>query len=141
MSYGFYRSEILGALFSTIVIWLLTGILVYIAIIRIIDHNFEIEPIPMLITASSAVIFNIFMYFILHTNSLICDIKKKLGVLDIKSTDENLNKEDLNDKEIDVETTIIANISLRSISAHVVGDLIQSLGVLIAAIIVYIKVL
>ena len=141
MSYGFYRSEILGALFSTIVIWILTGILIYIAIIRIINQNFEIEPIPMLITASLAVVFNILMYFTLH-KKLLCGIKKKLNALRINPiiSQENLSNLDTSEKEIDVETTIIANISLRSISAHVVGDFIQSLGVLIAAIIVYLKV-
>lgn len=140
MSYGFYRSEILGALFSTIVIWVLTGILIYIAIIRIINQNFEIEPIPMLITASLAVVFNILMYFTLH-KKLLCGIKKKLNAsINPIISQENFSNLDINEKEIDVETTIIANISLRSISAHVVGDFIQSLGVLIAAIIVYLKV-
>ena len=68
MSFGYYRSEVLGALFSTLIIWVLTGVLVYLAILRVIDQTFEIEPIAMVATASLGVVFNIAMYFILHTN-------------------------------------------------------------------------
>jgi ABC-type nickel/cobalt efflux system permease component RcnA len=68
MSFGYYRSEILGALLSTIVIWILTGVLVYLAVLRVIDQTFDIEPIAMVVTASCGVFFNIVMYFILHTD-------------------------------------------------------------------------
>jgi cation diffusion facilitator family transporter len=68
MSYGYHRSEILGALFSTLVIWVLTGALVYMAILRVIDPTFAVEPVPMLVTASCGVVFNIIMWLVLHTN-------------------------------------------------------------------------
>ena len=70
MSFGYYRSEVLGALLSTMVIWVLTGVLVYMAVLRIIENDFTIERIPMLVTASCGVVFNIIMYFVLHTNYL-----------------------------------------------------------------------
>lgn len=68
MSFGYYRSEVLGALFSTLVIWILTGVLVYLAVLRVINQDFEIEPTSMVATASCGVVFNIIMYFVLHTN-------------------------------------------------------------------------
>lgn len=68
MSYGYHRSEILGALCSTLVIWILTAVLVYLAIERTISNKFELEPVPMLVTASCGVVFNIIMYVVLHTN-------------------------------------------------------------------------
>ena len=69
MSFGFYRSEILGALLSTIVIWILTGVLVYLAVLRCIDPNsIDIDAKFMVATASCGVVFNIIMYFVLHTN-------------------------------------------------------------------------
>ena len=69
MSFGYHRSEILGALFSTLVIWVLTGVLVYLAIQRVINLNsFTVEPIPMVVTASCGVVFNIIMWLVLHTN-------------------------------------------------------------------------
>ncbi len=81
MSFGYYRSEVLGALFSTLIIWVLTGVLVYLAILRCIDQSFEIEKTAMVTTASMGVVFNIIMYFILHTgefyNSLIAKNKIK----------------------------------------------------------------
>lgn len=77
MSFGYYRSEVLGALLSTMVIWVLTGVLVYLAILRVINNDYEIEAIPMLVTASCGVVFNIIMYFVLHTNSCFGDVKLK----------------------------------------------------------------
>ena len=68
MSFGYHRSEILGALFSTLVIWVLTGVLVYMAVLRCITLDFKIEPIAMVTTASCGVVFNIIMYVVLHTN-------------------------------------------------------------------------
>ena len=59
MSFGFFRSEVLGALFSTLVIWILTGVLVYLAVLRVINQDFEIEPIYMVATALLGVLFNI----------------------------------------------------------------------------------
>ena len=68
MSYGYYRSEVLGALFSTLIIWVVTAVLVYLAVLRVITHDYEIEPLAMVVTASCGVFFNIVMYFVLHTN-------------------------------------------------------------------------
>ena len=56
----FYISEVLGALFSVFIIWSVTGVLVYMAIERIIhEHYKDVKPDEMLITASLGVIFNI----------------------------------------------------------------------------------
>ena len=77
MSFGYYRSEVLGALLSTMVIWVLTAVLVYLAILRIINDDFEIEPIAMVATASCGVVFNIVMYFVLHTNKCFGDVELK----------------------------------------------------------------
>lgn len=52
-------TEILGAMVSIMVIWILTGILFYMAILRVIHRDFEIEPNIMLITAGAGVFFNI----------------------------------------------------------------------------------
>lgn len=52
-------SEILGALLSIFTIWLVTGVLVYLAVERLIIDDFEIEGTLMLITSGCAVIANI----------------------------------------------------------------------------------
>lgn len=55
----FSLSEIIGALTSVLTIWILTGILVYFAVQRLISNDYELDGMSMLITASCAVIFNI----------------------------------------------------------------------------------
>ncbi len=52
-------SEILGALLSVFTIWLVTGVLVYLAVERLIDDDFTIEGTVMLITSGCAVLANI----------------------------------------------------------------------------------
>ena len=51
--------EIIGALISILIIWTVTGVLVFIAIDRIRHPNYEIEANDMLIVASLGVVFNI----------------------------------------------------------------------------------
>uniref|UniRef100_A0A1A8VF09 Solute carrier family 30 (Zinc transporter), member 2 n=1 Tax=Nothobranchius furzeri TaxID=105023 RepID=A0A1A8VF09_NOTFU len=45
MNYGWHRSEILGAFISVMSIWIVTGVLVYLAIERIVRNDYEIEAI------------------------------------------------------------------------------------------------
>ena len=52
-------SEILGALVSVMSIWIVTGVLVYLAIERIIRDDYEINGHVMLLTSGGAVIVNI----------------------------------------------------------------------------------
>jgi solute carrier family 30 (zinc transporter), member 2 len=221
MSFGYYRSEILGALFSTLIIWILTGILVYMAVMRLITKDFEIEPIAMVVTASCGVFFNIVMYFVLHTNKLFNGINvhghshsdgshghghshakpttipfpnghghshshnhshnnnnnnnnnnttndhahshsingKKTNnykLEHISHSNNNLNNseihsanqsdqvqipiENCSEPEIVQSNDDSSNINLRAAAIHVIGDFIQSVGVLVAALIIYFKV-
>lgn len=52
-------AEVLGALVSVLLIWVITGILVYIAVERIINKNYEVDGEIMLITASVGVGVNL----------------------------------------------------------------------------------
>lgn len=51
--------EILGALVSVMSIWIVTGVLVYLAIDRIVRNDYEIESHVMLLTSGCAVVVNI----------------------------------------------------------------------------------
>ena len=51
--------EVLGALVSIIFIWIVTGVLVYMAIERLIDNSYDIDASIMLITAAVGLAFNI----------------------------------------------------------------------------------
>lgn len=59
MSFGWYRAEVIGALTSVLLIWVVTGVLVYLAVERIIHKNFEIDALVMLITSAVGVIVNL----------------------------------------------------------------------------------
>jgi len=67
MSYGYHRAEIVGALISVLLIWVMTGVLVNEAIHRLIDGDYEIESFVMLIVAVVGLICNIMMGQILHS--------------------------------------------------------------------------
>ncbi|KAI5618949.1 zinc transporter 3 isoform X1, partial [Silurus asotus] len=110
LTYGWHRSEILGGLFSVLSIWVVTAVLLFIAIQRIINNDYEIHSSAMLITSVCAVLVNILMAFILHQSP----------VSHGHSHDHN-------------------NTSVRAAFIHVLGDLLQSLGVLLAAMIIYFR--
>ncbi|KAL7873105.1 hypothetical protein AOLI_G00121760 [Acnodon oligacanthus] len=108
LTYGWHRSEVLGGLLSVLSIWAVTTVLVFIAIQRIIQNDYEIHSGVMLITSGCAVVVNILMALILHQSPLSHHHGHNHG-----------------------------NTSVRAAFIHVVGDLLQSLGVLLAATIIY----
>ena len=55
----YFISEILGALLSILFLWILTGVLFYMAVRRVIDQTYTIDATIMLITAACGVAFNI----------------------------------------------------------------------------------
>ena len=59
MSFGYYRFEVIGAILSVFSIWLITGILVYMAILRIQNPEEKIDATYMLITSGIGLLFNI----------------------------------------------------------------------------------
>ncbi|KAL3194341.1 hypothetical protein MRX96_016464 [Rhipicephalus microplus] len=61
LSFGWYRAEVIGALTSVIMIWAVTGVLVYMAIQRMINKEYNIDATIMLISASVGVVVNIIM--------------------------------------------------------------------------------
>lgn len=58
MSFGFHRAEIIGALVSVILIWVVTAILVYMAILRTINPDFELDSVVMLISSAFGILVN-----------------------------------------------------------------------------------
>jgi len=59
MSFGWHRAEVIGALTSVLLIWVVTGILCFMAAERIINKNYDIDAEIMVITASVGVFVNI----------------------------------------------------------------------------------
>ena len=61
LTFGWYRAEVLGAMISVLLVWAITAVLVFMAIERIINNNYEIEAQIMLITSSLGVAINLVM--------------------------------------------------------------------------------
>ena len=61
MSFGFHRAEVLGAVTSIFMIWILTGVLVYLAVDRVMHSDYEINSEAMLIVSGLGVAINIIM--------------------------------------------------------------------------------
>lgn len=59
MSFGWHRAEVLGAIVSVLMIWVITAILVYLAVLRCITGEFEINAEYMLITSFIAILVNL----------------------------------------------------------------------------------
>ncbi|KAM7373417.1 hypothetical protein PAMP_008268 [Pampus punctatissimus] len=153
LSYGWHRAEILGALLSVFTIWLVTGVLVYLAVERLINDDYTIDGTVMLITSGCAVLANIIMALTLHQSghghshggltSHGHGHSHKKG----KEISQISNHAHSNDDVLDVEQKGAAhgrraqqaNASVRAAFVHVVGDLLQSVSVLISAIIIFFK--
>ncbi|XP_024856485.1 proton-coupled zinc antiporter SLC30A2 isoform X1 [Bos taurus] len=118
MNFGWHRAEILGALLSVLSIWVVTGVLVYLAAERLISGDYEIKEETMLITSGCAVVVNIIMGLILHQSGH--------GHSRNPEHSHNASQEQ-------------GSPSVRAAFIHVIGDFLQSLGVLVAAFILYFK--
>lgn len=124
-TFGFHRVEVLSAALSVLLMYVLTGFLLYEAFQRTIHLNFEIDGDVMLITAAVGVAVNLVMGFILnqtgHTHSHSHGPSGNL-------TD---GRSGPNSKQ--------SSLAVRAAFIHALGDLVQSIGVLIAAYIVRFK--
>jgi len=116
MSFGWHRAEVLGATLSVLMIWLITGIIVYMAILRVMHQDFDLDAPVMLITSAIGVCVNLVMGATLHQHGHSHGGGHGHGV---KGGKENIN--------------------VKAAYIHVLGDLAQSVGVFIAALVIYFK--
>ncbi|XP_041372016.1 zinc transporter 2-like [Gigantopelta aegis] len=163
MSFGYHRAEVLGALFSVFLIWLVSGVLCYIAVERIIhEHYKDVKPNEMLITASLGVAFNVIMGIVLHSERccLHATSRKSFGHghshthshhRTVAKNESSLQHSEYQRLTVDHDDNSDMyspppitehrhkNINVRAAFIHVLGDIIQSLGVLVAALIIKLK--
>ena len=121
MNFGYYRFEPVGAIVNCFTIWLLTLYLVIEAYSRIMHPPKYFEENIMLITAAFGVLANLSMAAVIHGPSIIgvmirypCMSKEEKDSMTMVHENENLN--------------------IRAVMAHINGDLVYSVGVLLAAI-------
>uniref|UniRef100_A0A3Q2ZWN7 Proton-coupled zinc antiporter SLC30A8 n=2 Tax=Kryptolebias marmoratus TaxID=37003 RepID=A0A3Q2ZWN7_KRYMA len=149
LNFGWHRAEILGALLSVFTIWLVTGVLVYLAVERLISDDYTIEGYIMLVTSGCAVVANIIMAITLHQSGH----GHSHGRLSSPGHSHGGKKQQMsngvcsNREHIDLERNHAdhgkrarqANASVRAAFVHVMGDLLQSVSVLVSAIIIFFK--
>ncbi|XP_031408771.1 zinc transporter 8 [Meleagris gallopavo] len=123
LTFGWHRAEILGALMSMIIIWMVTGVLTYLASMRLLHPNYDIDAAVMLITSACAVFANILLSLILHQTGH----RHSHGAQARETSQAPLEK------------PALRNASLRAAFVHAIGDLFQSISVLISALIIFFK--
>ncbi|KAI6192376.1 Zinc transporter 2 [Aphelenchoides bicaudatus] len=142
MSFGWHRAEVVGAFISVFMIWVVTGVLVYLAIDRIVRKEYEIQSTVMAITAGIGVCVNLVMGLLLYygghghshgglsaaSHSHSHEAPQTQSVLPLTLTPVVEQTARTNGHDV--------NINVRAAFIHVLGDMIQSVGVLIAALII-----
>ena len=154
-TFGYHRFEVLGALASIFIIWGLTIWLLMAAIWRI-KHPNPIVGFLMVCIAAGGLLFNIIMNRVLAYNPVVNSMDSGMGAIKNNSEDENninndnnlkeslLNIDDVNEnnnnmnnEELKHNLNADENPVIRAAYIHILGDMIQSAGVLIAALIIY----
>lgn len=148
MSFGWYRAEVIGAVTSVLLIWVVTGVLVYMAVQRIILEEYEINATIMLITAGIGILVNIIMGVALQVGGV--PHGHSHGGHHSEAVDETQLKAGANGGVADVESGSrpssaggtargSGNINVRAALIHVIGDFLQSVGVFVAALIIFFR--
>ncbi|KDP28407.1 hypothetical protein JCGZ_14178 [Jatropha curcas] len=183
-SYGFFRVEILGALVSIQLIWLLTGILVFEAIVRLIHGTDDVNGFLMFIVAAFGLVVNIIMALLLghdrhghddhHNHGIGHSHRKKITshhhlihnhheehskdkrhcheehTKDEHHCHEEHSKDEHHTASKDITEPLLdkgkgshrkkqQNINVEGAYLHVLGDFIQSIGVMIGGGIIWWK--
>ncbi|CAN8229970.1 unnamed protein product [Cochlearia groenlandica] len=147
-SYGFFRAEILGALLSVQMIWLLACVLVYEAFDRLSKGSEEVHGSLMFLVSSIGLVVNIAMAFLLghdhgghgHCHSGGHNHEHEHGH-GHEHNHDHVEPHDL--CETLLENNGVKkkkrNINMQGAYLHVLGDLIQSIGVMIGGAMIWYK--
>jgi cation diffusion facilitator family transporter len=128
MSFGYHRAEVVGAVISIQIIWIMSGFLIYEAVKRVISQDFNINADIMLIIAGTGVAVNIIIGVALRPPH---------GAGHSHGPQSHDRPSDHgHDHRHDHKPQ---NLNVRAAFIHVVGDLIFSIGVLAAAFIIRYK--
>ncbi|KAK9817220.1 hypothetical protein WJX72_011227 [[Myrmecia] bisecta] len=136
-TFGYHRIEVLGALASILSLWLVTGILVYEAVFRVL-HPVSVNGKMMFFLALAGVGVNIAIFAILgghHVHGPGSSHNHSHG----EGDDHAHGHAGPGHEHQEGEQNGSANINLRGAVLHVLGDLVQSLGVMVAGVLIWWK--
>ncbi|KAL6979135.1 hypothetical protein U1Q18_020800 [Sarracenia purpurea var. burkii] len=158
-SFGFNRLEVLGALLSVQLIWLVCGLLIYEAFDRLLHESAMVNGKLMFAIAALGFTINFIMVMWLdhghghglghgHGHSLSDSHSHSHSHHSCKNKDQNHEDEKLPANDEEEGTSLVSNppkkterlnINLQGAYLHVVADLIQSVGVMIAGLVIWAK--
>ncbi|XP_052663758.1 probable proton-coupled zinc antiporter SLC30A4 isoform X1 [Harpia harpyja] len=130
-TFGFHRLEVLSAIISVLLVYILMAFLLYEAVQRTIRMDYEINGDIMLITAAVGVAVNLIMGFLLNQS----------GHLHSHSHSHPHSHVPQSNSPNTAHSSSHGHSSLavRAAFVHALGDLVQSIGVLVAAYIIRFK--
>uniref|UniRef100_A0A0N5AI03 Zinc transporter 2 n=1 Tax=Syphacia muris TaxID=451379 RepID=A0A0N5AI03_9BILA len=137
MSFGWHRAEVLGAFLSVFLIWVVTGILVYMAVNRILQKTYNVDATVMAITAGLGVLVNLAMALLLYFDGHQHTHGSRRYSFHPNNTTTDRNLSDSNSNR--AGKTEERNINVRAAMVHVIGDLVESVGVLVAAVLIFLN--
>lgn len=167
-NFGWYRAEVIGAMVSVYFIWVITGILVFLAVQRLRTGVHDVDAVIMLISSVLAILVNVIMACQLnhghsHGAAAINEshrIPRKVNI-ELNDLPSNITMNTVTtalnaskslvviDREPEFVNASVStyqahhqchqaeNINVRAAMIHVIGDIIQSVGVFVAALIIY----
>ncbi|KAB2073810.1 hypothetical protein ES319_A07G110200v1 [Gossypium barbadense] len=152
-SFGFNRLEVLGALLSMQLIWLISALLKYEALDRILHENDEYNNLhasdPIGITVNGALMFAVAAFGFVINLVMVLWLGHDHTHHACRETVHHRHHDDHHsDLATEEETSLvpsspktnkIMNINLQGAYLHVVADLIQTVGVMITGAIIWIK--
>ncbi|XP_010538870.1 PREDICTED: metal tolerance protein 1-like [Tarenaya hassleriana] len=143
-SYGFFRIEILSALASIQLIWLVVGIIVYEAVMRLIHETKEVKGSLMFAVSAFGLFVNIAMAVLLghdhgHTHGHGHDHAQDNEDSEDGQAEILLDKWSEGEARKNQESKRHMNINVQGAYLHVLGDSIQSVGVMIGGAVIWYK--
>ncbi|KAF7647848.1 hypothetical protein LDENG_00165760 [Lucifuga dentata] len=131
-TFGLHRLEVVSAVVSVLLIYILTAVLLYEAVQRTVHQDFNIDGDVMLITAAVGVAVNLIMGFLLNQNSHL----HSHGHGHSHGPAAPSSSQSAGSGQ---QQRPHGSLAVRAAFIHALGDLLQSVGVLIAAYIVRFK--
>ncbi|NWY41047.1 ZNT4 protein, partial [Sylvia atricapilla] len=140
-TFGFHRLEVLSAIISVLLVYILMAFLLYEAVQRTIHMDYEINGDIMLITAAVGVAVNLIMGFLLNQSGHLHSHSHShphshVPQLSSPSTAQGSSHGHSSHGH---SSHGHSSLAVRAAFVHALGDLVQSIGVLVAAYIIRFK--
>ncbi|NXI08012.1 ZNT4 protein, partial [Irena cyanogastra] len=130
-TFGFHRLEVLSAIISVLLVYILMAFLLYEAVQRTIHMDYEINGDIMLITAAVGVAVNLIMGFLLNQSGHLHSHSHSHPHSHVPPPNSPGPAQGSSHGH--------SSLAVRAAFVHALGDLVQSIGVLIAAYIIRFK--